>query len=263
LNEPSHSTSNGDRKAGEGCYISTTVNNRRYYGVLIDQAALKAASLLYFQDEAGGLDLNRRMRALKEQEVPPNGEVAGNKRLASDDLDDDNRKRQKTEPTSVSSNSALSPGTQSSRAVQKFRYIEGTASSQGYRLLVATYADVHAASEEDPNKVKEIEDACGSGGNFFGRYYYQYEVRLSEVLWFLFLPERLANLLSNTSLSVGEEHDSGNGCGCSASRCQRVENVDGIRLFRTRYATSALVSASELATRAAQGSRYAKYEKRQ
>ena len=38
--------------AGDGYYISATVqNNRRYYGVLLDQAALKAASLLHFQDE--------------------------------------------------------------------------------------------------------------------------------------------------------------------------------------------------------------------
>jgi hypothetical protein len=31
----------------------------------------------------------------------------------------------------------------------------------------ATYADVDAASEEDPDKAKEIEAACVSGGNFF------------------------------------------------------------------------------------------------
>jgi hypothetical protein len=156
--------------------------------VLIDQAALKAASLLHFQDEAGGLDLNRRMRALNDQVEeqggpPPNGTGTGDKRMASDDLDDNNRKRQKSELTSVSSNSALSPETKSIQQVQKFRYIEGTTSSQGYRLLVATYADVDAASEEDPDKAKEIEAACVAGGNFVGRYYYQYEVRLRQFWW--------------------------------------------------------------------------------
>jgi hypothetical protein len=203
LNEPSRSNSSGDRKAGEGCYISATVNNRRYYGVLIDQAALTAASLLHFQDEAGGLDLNRRMRALNEQVEergvpPPNGILAaGDKRVASEGLDDDNRKRQKSEPTSVASNSVLFSEAKHSQQVQKFRYIEGTTSSQGYRLLVATYADVDAASEEDPDKAKEIETACVAGGNFVSRYYYQYEVRLRQV-WckYVFLAEYLANNFS-------------------------------------------------------------------
>jgi hypothetical protein len=233
LNEPSHSSSNGDRKAGEGCYISATVNNRRYYGVLIDQAALTAASLLHFQDEAGGLDLNRRMRALNEQVEergvpPPNGIAAGDKRLASDGLDDDNRKRQKNEPTSVASNSAPSQETKYSQQVQKFRYIEGTTSSQGYRLLVATYADVDAASEEDPDKAKEIETACVAGGNFVGRYYYQYEVRLCQVCCMCFLLKILLISSPNKSLSPGEEHYSGNVGGCRVERCQRYEDVNGI-----------------------------------
>jgi hypothetical protein len=268
LNEPSNPTSNGDRKAGEGCYISATVNNRRYYGVLIDQAALKAASLLHFQDEAGGLDLNRRMRALNEQTEeqgipPPNGTVAGDKRLASDDLEDDKRKRQRSEPTSVSSNSALSPETNTVQQVQKFRYVEGTASSQGYRLLVATYADVDAASEEDPDKAKEIEAACVSGGNFVGRYYYQYEVRLRQVCWMCFSRNILLMSSSHKSLSLGEEHHSGNVSDCSVDRCQRYENVNGIQFLHTRYVTSTLVSTIELASRTTKGSRHAKYEKRQ
>jgi hypothetical protein len=267
LNEPSHSNSNGDRKAGEGCYISATVNNRRYYGVLIDQAALTAASLLHFQDEAGGLDLNRRMRALNEQVEergvpPPNGIATGDKRLASDGLDDDNRKRQKSEPTSVVSNSTLSSETKHSQQVQKFRYIEGTTSSQGYRLLVATYADVDAASEEDSDKAKEIETACVAGGNFVGRYYYQYEVRLRQVLCMYFSLNILLISYPNKS-SPGEEHYSGNVGGCRVERCQRYENVNGIQLFHTRYVASTLVSAIKLASRAAKGSRYAKSEERQ
>jgi hypothetical protein len=268
LNDPSNSNSNGERKAGEGCYISATVNNRRYYGVLIDQAALTAASLLHFQDEAGGLDLNRRMRALneqvEEQGIPlPNGTAAGDKRLASDGLGNENRKRQKSEPTSVASNSALSPETKHSQQVQKFRYIEGTTSSQGYRLLVATYADVDAASEEDPDKAKEIEAACVAGGNFVGRYYYQYEVRLRQV-WCMCLSRNILLMSSPIkSMYPGEEHYSGNVGGCRVDRCQRYENVNGIQLIHTQYVASTVVSTIELASRAAKGSWYAKSEKRQ
>ena len=30
-------------KTGDGCYVSATIQNKRFYGVLIDQASLKAA----------------------------------------------------------------------------------------------------------------------------------------------------------------------------------------------------------------------------
>jgi [histone H3]-N6,N6-dimethyl-L-lysine4 FAD-dependent demethylase len=62
------SNSNNHKAAGEGCFVSATVQNKRYYGVLIDQASLKAASHLWFEDEASSLDLNRRMKILKSQQ---------------------------------------------------------------------------------------------------------------------------------------------------------------------------------------------------
>jgi hypothetical protein len=191
LNEPADSTSLGDAKAGEGCYISTTVNNRRYYGVLIDQAALKSASHLYFQDEASSLDVNRRMKALKDQyaseDAESNGAVNGDsKRPALDDLDSDERKRQKIERVDAPGSSALVSTAQSTGTVQKLRYVEGTVATQGYRVLIATYADIQAASEDDPEKEKAIESACVAGGNYVGRYYYQYQVRCGVQKWITF-----------------------------------------------------------------------------
>jgi len=175
-----------DKKVGEGCYVSTTVHNRRYYGVLIDQAALKAASLLYFQDEASALDLNRRMQALKQQDEPT-VEVSESrnerKRQPSSKIDAESSKRLRgdipdgTYSSSLPTAQAPSPLQQ----VQKFRFVDastngGSSAIPGYRLLLATYANVDAAAEDDSARTKEIEAACQSGGNFVGQYYYQYEV---------------------------------------------------------------------------------------
>ena len=50
---------------GEGCYVTATVGgSRRFYGVLVDQAAMRSASLLHFRNVASDLDLDRRMRGL-------------------------------------------------------------------------------------------------------------------------------------------------------------------------------------------------------
>jgi hypothetical protein len=55
-------------KVGEGFYVSaTTSNNKRYYGILIDQPALKVASTLYFKDQNDSLKLNERMKLLLQQ----------------------------------------------------------------------------------------------------------------------------------------------------------------------------------------------------
>jgi monoamine oxidase len=55
-------------KAGEGFYVSaTTSSNKRYYGVLIDQPALKVASSLYFKYQNDSLKLNERMKLLLQQ----------------------------------------------------------------------------------------------------------------------------------------------------------------------------------------------------
>jgi monoamine oxidase len=66
---PLHNRLSGNQeKAGEGFYISATPSNsKRYYGVLIDQAALKEASTLYFKDQSDSLKLNERMKLLLQQ----------------------------------------------------------------------------------------------------------------------------------------------------------------------------------------------------
>ena len=63
----------GAAKVGEGCYVTATVNNKRYYGLLVEKDALKAASLMHYQDEAAGLDLNRRMKVLSDQQMIGDG----------------------------------------------------------------------------------------------------------------------------------------------------------------------------------------------
>lgn len=57
-------------KVGEGIYVSaTTAGNKRYYGVLVDQPALKEASTMYFKDENESLQLNERMKVLIQKRV--------------------------------------------------------------------------------------------------------------------------------------------------------------------------------------------------
>jgi hypothetical protein len=220
-------SSDEDRKVGEGCYVSTTIHNRRYYGVLIDQASLKAASMLFFQDEASGLDLNRKMELLLKEQQPANTMENGNdskkrfadadpeefkntaKRPRLDPAPDTNRSsqtevRMKKSPVPVNHKQESPRQTEvrmkksslpenhkkeSARPVQKFRYVMpeisrsndpgGLSKSLGYRVLLATYVDVSAAADDDPEQTHLIQSACQSGGNFVGQYYYQYEVSCS------------------------------------------------------------------------------------
>jgi hypothetical protein len=170
LNEPMN---RGAAKVGEGCYVTATVNNKRYYGLLVEKDALKCASLMHYQDEAAGLDLNRRMKVLCDQQedrkLPANS--AGPIPSA--------------QPDPVSTKSAFLPtNTADAKAdlqVQKFRYIDQSSDSSqlvpGYRLLLATYANVEAAAEDNVHLISRILLACQAGGNFVGDYYYRYEVR--------------------------------------------------------------------------------------
>lgn len=216
--------SEDDRKGGDGCYVSATIHNRRYYGLLVDQEALKNASLLWFQEEAASLDLNRRMKMLQGQASVegasrPSGTQVTNGSKDSSSMDegkkrpavtsdaDGGTKRIKLEseaggepvPMAVSSAAAATQdqagGFDSQTAVasthkhqvQKFRYVEhnakATSKDLGYRVLLATFADIGAASEDDAAKGKLIEDACQAGGGFVGKYYYQYEVREPGGRW--------------------------------------------------------------------------------
>lgn len=207
-----------DRKAGDGCYVSATVQNRRYYGLLVDQEVLKDASLLWFEDEAGSLDLNRRMKMLCDnvsEEATKNwdggtsaetGSASGNKKRPPSEVAIDmeaETKRLKLEdgttavvPEQVASvahepvtgrDAQQPPVAQGHhRHVQKFRYVRPTDRNNpkdlGYRYLLATYADIEAASEGDAEKAKKIDEACQVGGGFVGKFYYQYEVSFDFAL---------------------------------------------------------------------------------
>ena len=200
--KPSGGGSEEDRKAGDGCYVSATVQNRRYYGLLVDQEALKQSSLLWFQEEAGSLDLNRRMKMLHSEADNIAESSEDKKRPAkSDDPSGAEKatKRIKLEhgeattsiPDGVASGTGVvTTGEKDSKAkeaashqrqVQKFRYAgpadKNNDKDLGYRYLLATFADVEAASEDDSVKAKKIEEACQAGGGYVGKYYYQYEVR--------------------------------------------------------------------------------------
>jgi hypothetical protein len=197
-------SSDEDRKVGEGCYVSATVHNRRYYGVLIDQESLRAASMLYFQDEASGLELNRKMEHLYSLKTQSEG--VDNKRTADDAVMDESdtsakRARHNIVPDGpvrselmnsmkqIKSNRQMVDDT---RAVQKFRFVPPSnkhndvksTQTSGYRILLATYVDVTAAADDDPDRKQLIEAACHSGGNFVGEYYYQYEVRNLKLFTF-------------------------------------------------------------------------------
>ena len=77
--------------------------------------------------------------------------------------------------------------------MQKFEYILPTIkdkNSPGYRKLLATYASITAASEENYEKAEKVYRACEKGGDFVDKYYFQYQVRL----FFLFTDANLIAL---------------------------------------------------------------------
>ena len=166
-------------EAGEGCYVSATINNKRYYGILVEQSAIQEASQLFFQNEANGLELNKRMEMLRHKAgVTTNGvDVNGHshedstQNPPSHESEDNPPKRQRIESPQ---------GTNNTRLIQKFQYVETQARegrvSTGYRLLLATYSDVAAAAEGDRSRKQLIDEACKAGGGFVGECYYQFEV---------------------------------------------------------------------------------------
>ena len=172
LKQPS---SRGSTQAGEACYVAATINNRRYYGALVDQDALKSASLLHFQDAAYGLELNQRMRIMKQRQ-----QNKDTSRI---------QEPEKTGPTPMIAQSSGPPSRGSEKTspamqqVQKFQFMEGSnGTSSEYRILLATYLNAEAAAEDDEERMKLIEAACQSGGDFVGKYYYQYEVSSNPAL---------------------------------------------------------------------------------
>jgi hypothetical protein len=127
-----------------------------------------------------------------------NGQGNDRKRAAIDEIAHDStdttfdaaQKRQRNDeckPDFVSSTDAIHPPAVhagSSHQVQKFRYVKGTGPNHDYRELLATFAHVTAAAEDDPSLMKKIEAACNSGGDYVNSYYYQYEVSLENVTVF-------------------------------------------------------------------------------
>jgi hypothetical protein len=166
---------------------------------------LKSASLLHFQEEASGLDLNRRMMVLSQrrhcddplqgQDIElerTGGDADGSKNHGTMNGEGKNsRKRQRNVEGDASDDSPnnllpISPKQENRTAVahpiQKFRYIADDGPHQGYRELLATFAHVAAAVEDDPVKLKRVQAACDSGGDFVGDYYFQYEVNMNPLL---------------------------------------------------------------------------------
>lgn len=236
-------------KVGEGVYVSATAaGNKRYYGVLIDQPALKEATSLWLEDQSDSLELNKRIRALQHQAkdvykhtsaddsvnheeedeaAARSNNSKGNEHamnlLANDSqvaLDMGNSAEtimsQSTPATATTSSSAnvvdaglgkrfMDQATGSTlakkakiegagtkqhggecsfgsneRPVQKFKYAyESKMDAPGYRILVATFANVEEAANGNLEVAKSIYKACEEGGNCLpgcSTYYYQYEV---------------------------------------------------------------------------------------
>ena len=128
--------------AGEGCYISTTIHNKRYYGVLISQDSLKEASELHFMEEAKSLNLNRRMVDLRDVY----GNVHDNDNGDGNDNDNDNNGGVGgTMGNTLVEKQGQGQG-QKQRQVQKFKYVDATKNTTGYRVILATYANLEEAA---------------------------------------------------------------------------------------------------------------------
>ena len=69
------------------------------------------------------------------------------------------------------------------KQVQKFKYVYPTKKTLGYRVILATYANVLEAAGEDEDLLKRMKAACDEGGNWVGKLYYQYEVITRTHTW--------------------------------------------------------------------------------
>ena len=145
---------------GDGYYVSMTINRKRYHGVLVSQDALKEASDIFFQHEAMSLNINKRMENLQKKNSSDDQKpLQGHHNISGDILypyHDGNADEK--------------------RPVQKFKYCSATKTTLGYRVIVATYANIIEASNGDDDLFEKIKEACDEGGNWVGKYYYQYEV---------------------------------------------------------------------------------------
>ena len=165
---------NGEEEVGEGCYISGIIGGKKYYGILIEQGALSAATDMFFKSEGRSLEMNRRMMTLRDQKVSKKNEGGD----AKDGNVEGPAKKARIEKAPENSKEAK-------KQVQKFRYVESSKMDElggpGYRDLIATYADENAASEDNEDKAAKIKEACDIGGNYVEDYYYQYEMAESTL----------------------------------------------------------------------------------
>jgi len=172
-------------QAGEGCYVSCTMHGRRYYGILIEQSVLKKATDVYFKSEASSLDLNRRMMSLKNKKSgePPTKRVK--KEVNSDGKDvgsvtDHNLSSSSLTKVISGTKNCKSGRVLVTRRVEKYRHVDPIDDADelggGYRILSGCFLDLDAASEGNIEKGNLILEACESGGNFVGDYFYQYEL---------------------------------------------------------------------------------------
>jgi len=172
--------------AGDGCYVSALIQNRRYHGVLFDQSSLMAASGQYFQNEAHSLELNRRMSVLldthrKQEESQSNGQKlkdATAEAAQSNNDDNNDSSHGNLEPQVKKQKISAEASTSASndeRTVEKLRLVTESEAGQYYREVVATYINVAAAAEDDNEMALNIQDACQTGGGWVGKYYYQYQ----------------------------------------------------------------------------------------
>ena len=123
-------------------YVSAEINHKKYYGVLIPQEVLVNASDLHFEGEGMSLAINRRMEVLRTPE------------------------ESKDEIKEQQDNVSKQPSFDGSRQVQKFKYVEATKNTTGYRVILATYANLWEASGENIDMFNKIKGEFKSFHDF-------------------------------------------------------------------------------------------------
>lgn len=182
---------------------------------------MHTASELHFEDEATGLELNHKMKQLRDSKARVKDTISTSDSshekshpidaAASSqgfDTSDNERKRQILDESQIveyvenkkarldkDEESLLQSDIKSTNAdfqhswneipILKFRYVESVGiqkpnANSDYRVLLATYANVDAASEGDPKRAHAISNACVSGGDFVDDFFYQFEGRFEK-----------------------------------------------------------------------------------
>lgn len=169
----STSTSEGtEERVGDGVYVSTTIGqNKRYYGVLVDQASLKEASQLYFQEQRASMELNRRMSQLrkqqqgKEEENQPRPSPEGENNKASEAAEISRKSAaiaglvsDASEPPMADSSSPASPADGTSKSPDNPSESHPAPKSQQQTVVVTEVNEKPTASSDDLKK-RPVEDS--------------------------------------------------------------------------------------------------------